>query len=247
MSAILAVGRRPDVLAALRHGLVVSCQAREGEPLHGPVHMTAIARSVVAGGAVGVRIEGIADVAAVRAAVTVPVIGLWKDGHHGVYITPSLDHALQVAAAGADVVALDATGRPRRDGLSLRDTIEALRTRTDALVMADVSTVEEGVAAAAQGADLVATTLSGYTGGGPAGPGPDLDLVSRLTAVLDLPVVAEGRITTPGQAREALDRGAWTVVVGGAITRPSSITAGFVRELGTAVRGAGTPARGVDA
>lgn len=234
MSATPAVGRRPDVVAALRHGLVVSCQAREGEPLHGPVHMTAIARSVIAGGAVGVRVEGIPDLAAVRAAVEVPVIGLWKDGHHGVYITPSLDHALQVAAAGADIVALDATGRLRRDGLSLQETIRALHQETSVLVMADVSTFEEGVAAAEQGADLVATTLSGYTATGSEGRGPDLDLVSRLTAALDLPVVAEGRITTPRQAREALDRGAWTVVVGGAITRPSSITARFVQELGKA-------------
>lgn len=218
------------LLRRLRGGLLVSCQARPGEPLFGPGHMAAMAAAAVAGGAVGVRINGVDDVAAVRAAVDVPVVGLWKDGERGVYITPTLEHALAVAEAGADIVALDATARPRRDGRSLRDTVDTLHSR-GILVMADVSTFDEGVAAAAAGADLVGTTLSGYTGEGGPPPGPDLELVEKLAADLGVPVVAEGRIASPAQAAEALTRGAFMVVVGSAITRPTSITARFVEGL----------------
>lgn len=224
--------RRTALLARLSGGLVVSCQARPGEPLHGAAMMAAMARAAVAGGAVGVRINGVEDVVATRAAVEVPVIGLWKDGDDGVYITPTLDHALSVAAAGADIVALDATARPRRDGRSLEDTLTALRARHGVLVMADVSSYDEGVEAAAAGADIVGTTLSGYTGGGRVPAGPDLELVEKLAADLGVPVFAEGRITSPAQAAEALARGAFAVVVGGAITRPAAITARFVAALG---------------
>ena len=224
--------RQPGLLSRLRGGLVVSCQANPGEPLHGPVFMTAMAATAVRAGAVAVRVNGLADIGAVRAAdLGVPVIGLLKDGEEGVYITPTLAHALAVVSAGADIVALDATARPRRDGLSLAETIAAVHARTGALVMADVATGEEGRAAADAGADLVGTTLSGYTGDTVDRRSADLDLVARLAATLTVPVLAEGRISTPDQAAEALTRGAWAVVVGGAITRPGAITTGFVARL----------------
>lgn len=208
----------------------MSCQAREGEPLHGPGPMAAMAQSAVLGGARAVRINGPADVAAVRAAVAVPVVGLWKDGEGEVYITPTVRHALEVSAAGADVVALDATGRARGDGWSVAATIAALH-EAGVAVMADVSTVEEGLAAAAAGADMVATTLSGYTHRSPQQAGPDLDAVAALTAVVGIPVIAEGRYSTPEQAAGALARGAHAVVVGSAITRPSDLTARFAAAL----------------
>ncbi len=219
-------------LEAVRGGLIVSCQARPGEPLFGADHMAAMAASAVAGGAVGVRINGPADIAAARASVDVPLIGLWKDGDNGVYITPSLEHAAAVAAAGADIVALDATSRPRRDGLTLSQTIAILHEQHGVLVMADVASLDEGIAAAAAGADLVGTTLSGYLDPGGPPAGPDLALVGKLAASLAVPVIAEGRIQTPSQAAEALALGAFAVVVGGAITRPASITARFVASMG---------------
>ena len=226
-------GAEPDaVLGRLRGGLVVSCQAPPGDPLHGPGFMAAMARAAVLGGAVGIRAEGPADVRAVRQAVDVPVIGLWKQGAEGVYITPTLDHARAVAEAGAQIVALDATGRPRPDGSTVPEVVQGLRQAHPCLVMADVSTLAEGVAAAAAGADLVATTLSGYTPYSRQQPGPDLELVAALAARVDVPVVAEGRIATPREARAALEAGAWAVVVGGAITRPELITARFVAGLG---------------
>lgn len=220
-----------EVFSALKGGLVVSCQAYPGDPLYGPAHMAELARAAVLGGAVAVRINSPADVAAVRAAVDVPIIGLWKDGDGEVYITPTAEHAVAVAEAGAHVVALDATGRPRGDGLDVAGTVTVIRERTGALVMADVATFEEGMAAADAGADCVSTTLSGYTAGSPPGPGPDLELVARLAAACPVPVFAEGRIATPEQAARALELGAHAVVVGGAITRPADITRRFVTAL----------------
>ena len=222
--------RPHPVLAALRGRLVVSCQARPGEPLHGPVHMTAMALSALAGGAVALRVEGPQDIAAVRAVTAVPILGLWKVGGADVYITPTLAAVDAVLAAGADVVAVDATDRPRPDGSTLADVVARVHA-AGRLVMADVATVEQGRAAVGAGADLVGSTLAGYTDDGPIPEGPALDLVGALAAALPVPVVAEGRIGTPEQAADALRRGAWTVVVGGAITRPAVISAGFVRAV----------------
>jgi N-acylglucosamine-6-phosphate 2-epimerase len=226
------------ILARLHGGLVVSCQAAPGEPLHGPVFMAAMARAAVLGGAVGIRANGPADIQAVRRAVDVPVVGLWKDGTERVYITPTVRHARAVVDAGAQIVAIDATGRSRPDRSTVPEVIEGLRRTRRCLVMADVSTLNEGVVAVSSGADLVATTLSGYTPYSPQRPGPDLQLVAALAARVDVPIVAEGRIGTPQQARAALDAGAWTVVVGGAITRPQLIAARFVAALQAGADGA---------
>nr|BFE84249.1 hypothetical protein GCM10020093_068500 [Planobispora longispora] len=151
------------VLAALRGRLVVSCQAYPGEPMRHPDTMRRVAQAVAAGGAAGIRAQGLEDLRLIRAALDLPLIGLWKDGDGDVFITPTLDHALAVAGTGADVVALDATGRPRPDGRTLAEIVRAVHERTGRLVMADVSTYEEGVAAAEAGADVVGTTLAGYT------------------------------------------------------------------------------------
>jgi N-acylglucosamine-6-phosphate 2-epimerase len=218
-------------LAAIRGGLVVSCQAPPGDPLRDPGIQARIAASVVAAGAVGVRLNEVPDVRQARAAVTVPIIGLCKDGEDGVYITPSLEHALAVVDAGAHIVAIDGTGRSRPDGRDLATTIAAIHERTGALVLADVSTLEEGVAAAKAGADAVATTLSGYTAYSRPPTGPDLELIRALAARVGVPVLAEGRIRTPEQAHAALAAGAWAVVVGTAITAPARLTAQFILAL----------------
>jgi N-acylglucosamine-6-phosphate 2-epimerase len=231
-------GELDGILRRLHGGLVVSCQAAPGDPLHGPVFMAAMARAAVLGGAVGIRANGPADIQAVRRAVDVPVIGLWKDGTEGVYITPTVRHARAVIDAEAQIVAIDATSRPRPDRSTVPEVIEGLRRTHRCLVMADVSTLNEGVVAVSSGADLVATTLSGYTPYSPQRPGPDLELVAALAARVEVPIVAEGRIGAPQQARAALDAGAWTVVVGGTITRPQLITARFVAALQAGADGA---------
>ncbi|MFJ4900652.1 N-acetylmannosamine-6-phosphate 2-epimerase [Streptomyces sp. NPDC088727] len=216
-----------DLAAALQGRLIVSCQAPPGDPMRETATLVRLALSAVAGGGAAIRANEPAVVAAIVEAVDLPVIGLWKDGDIGVYITPTVRHALAVAEAGAAVVAADATDRPRPDGSAFADIIEAVHA-AGALVMADVSTFEEGVTAAAQGADFVSTTLSGYVPGTPKQTGPDLGLVAALSAAIDVPVVAEGRINTPEEAAEALRLGAHSVVVGTAITAPTALTARFV-------------------
>jgi N-acylglucosamine-6-phosphate 2-epimerase len=221
------------LLARIRGQLIVSCQARPGEPLHQPQIIAALARTTVMAGAAGVRINGPDDIAAVRAVVSEPIIGLWKDGHSGVYITPTAEHARAVADAGADIVAVDGTSRPRPDGQPLVRTIEAIHA-AGRLALADVSTPDEGKQAAAAGADAVATTLSGYTGDTGPGEHPDLELIEALAVRVEIPVVAEGRIHTPNEARQALECGAWAMVVGTAISSPGWITQQFVRAVRSA-------------
>lgn len=214
----------------LRGSLIVSCQAFPGEPLYGPAHMVAMARSAVLGGAAAVRANGPDDVAGIAGSVEVPVIGLFKDDLPGidVRITPTLEHALAIASAGADVVAIDATGRTRGDGLTLAETIEAIHVRARKPVLADVATLAEGLAAAAAGADAISTTLSGYTADSPAADGPDLVLVGGLVRELRIPIIAEGRIATTDHVVGALRAGAAAVVIGAAITRPQWITSRLV-------------------
>jgi N-acylglucosamine-6-phosphate 2-epimerase len=225
------VDRPHPAVEAVRGRLVVSCQAPPGDPLYGPETMAAMAAAVLVGGAAGIRANGLADVMRIRTVSDRPLIGLWKDGTEGVYITPTLDHALAVADAGADIVALDGTARPRPDARTLEETITALRARTAAAVLADVSTLEEGISAARAGAHAVSTTLAGYTPDSRRIAGPDLELVAELAAAVAVPVFAEGRIGTPAQARQAIDAGAWAAVVGTAITAPAWITARFARSL----------------
>ncbi len=223
------------LLSRLRGGLIVSCQALPDEPLHGAEIMARLALAAQQGGAVGIRANTPPDIAAIRAAVPdLPLIGLWKvtvSGFEDVYITPRIADAQAVADAGADIIAVDATDRPHPEG-SAADLIRAVKaTATGKLLMADISTEAEAITAEAAGADVISTTLSGYTPYSPQQEGPDLPLVRRLAQTLRVPVVAEGRIATPEEARAALDAGAFAVVVGGAITRPQQIAARFARAL----------------
>lgn len=223
----------PDLLARLRGGLIVSCQALPGEPLHGAAIMAAMARAAHMGGACGIRANGPDDIRAIKAACALPVIGLHKVDYPNspVYITPTLAEARAVAAAGADVLAVDATARPRPDGLSLPAFLARIRAELGLPVLADVATVAGGLAAAAAGAALVSTTMSGYTDDSPQQAGPDYALVAELARCCPVPVVAEGRYWTAAEARQALALGAHAVVVGTAITRPQEIVRRFVREL----------------
>ncbi|WP_448071484.1 N-acetylmannosamine-6-phosphate 2-epimerase [Georgenia yuyongxinii] len=224
------------LIEGMRGRLVVSCQAYPGEPMRDPRTMAQIAQAVVAGGAAAVRAQGIADVRQVVAAVDVPVIGLWKDGDEGVYITPTLEHAVAVAEAGAQLVALDGTRRPRPDGRTLAETVAGLRERADVLIMADCGSLADALAAQDAGVDILGTTLSGYSGERAKTPGPDLELVDEMVAGCTLPVMVEGRVHTPAQAAEALAHGAFAVCVGTAITHPTTITTWFADAVATARR-----------
>lgn len=221
-----------EISDRLRGGLVVSCQALPHEPLFGSGIMARLALAAQAGGAVGIRANSPADIAAIRAVTDLPLIGLSKVDvpSFDVYITPTVADALAVSQAGADIIALDATSRPHPEGLTA-DFIRRVRAETGKPILADISTDDEALEAQEAGADFISTTLSGYTSYSPQSEEPDLDLVRRLALVLTIPLIAEGRIATPQQARAALDAGAWAVVVGGAITRPQQITKRFARAI----------------
>ncbi len=214
-------------------GLIVSCQAPAGEPLHGSLFMARLAVAAEAGGAVGIRANGPADVQMICASVGLPVIGIHKVAHPDcpVYITPTFAEAEGVVRAGAQVVALDATERRRPGGALVEDLIAKIHVELRVPVMADVATYEEGIRAVHFGADALASTLSGYVEGSSPMAGPDLELVRRLAAEVSVPVVAEGRYQTPQQAAEAIDVGAYAVVVGTAITRPHLITKTFAEAV----------------
>jgi N-acylglucosamine-6-phosphate 2-epimerase len=217
----------------LRGRLVVSCQALPGSPLRHPAIIAALAQCAERGGAGGVRIDGPDDIAAVRQTIALPIIGIFKvSASAPVYITPTFAEADAVARAGADIVAVQATQERDQHAMPLADLIARIHRDCKIPVMADVSTVEEGIAAVRAGADLVATTMAGYTPQSRRIPGPDLELIRDLARVVQVPVIAEGRIHTPQDARAAREAGAWAVVVGRAITMPEAITERFARAVG---------------
>ncbi|HEY9809645.1 MAG TPA: N-acetylmannosamine-6-phosphate 2-epimerase [Halomicronema sp.] len=200
--------------------LIVSCQAPTDSPLHDPYVISAMAKAAINQGAAGVRIDTPAHVQAVRErlGVGVPVIGLWKQFLPGyeVYITPLFEHAQAIAEAGADIIAVDATQRIRPEKLDF--LIKQIHDQLGLPVMADVDTIESAMAAVDAGADLVGTTLYGYTEQTKNFSPPGLDLLVEMVEKLKVPVICEGGISRPVQAKQALDLGAYAVVVGGAIT-----------------------------
>jgi len=207
-----------STLDALRGGLIVSVQAWRGSAIDDPAVIAAMAEAAQEGGAVAVRIEGVADLRAVRARVRLPIVGLIKREYSGFepYITPGLAEIREVIETGAEIVAFDATGRPRPDGAGIAASIELIH-EAGRLALADCATAGDALSAAAAGADAVATTLCGYT---PATQGhalPALDMVAELARQPAF-CICEGGIRVPAQVRAALEAGADAVVVGTAIT-----------------------------
>ncbi len=218
----------------LPHGLIVSCQAYEGEPMFGAHIMAAMARAAEEGGAIAIRANTPPDIAAIRAVTQLPIIGLYKIHSHtsDVYITPTRASAAAIVRAGCDVVAVDATPRPRDGGETLAQLIAFIHEELGKQVMADCSCMEDALLAEALGADYIGTTMAGYTAHGrPMTDGPDLDFVRELVGSVNKPIIAEGRFHLPELAAQALALGAYAVCIGGAITRPQDITKRFVSAL----------------
>jgi glucokinase-like ROK family protein len=215
------------VLAEIRGGLIVSCQAEEGTAFRDSASMARFARAAVQGGAVGIRANGREDVLAIRQAVSVPIIGICKalqdDGK--VLITPTFESARELVEAGAGLVALDCTARGQKHGALER--LRRIKSELRVPVLADIATLEEGVEAARAGADAVLSTLRGYTEETREVLEFEPQFIAELARALDVPVIAEGRINSPQQARAALEAGAYALIVGTAITRPQLITRGF--------------------
>ncbi|MCB2204243.1 putative N-acetylmannosamine-6-phosphate 2-epimerase [bacterium] len=227
----------PDaILSAFNDGLIVSCHVEEeaGEKL-GLDALRYFVHAAVEGGAAGLRIEGVERMRTVRELTKLPLIGFiegsYADG--SALITPTLDDIDSLLSAGADIVAIDATKRKRPGDIDGFIFFEQARKRFKAPLWADVATFREGVRAAEMGADIVATTLAGYTAGTAVQDyrTPDFVLIRELASALTTPVIAEGRIWTPEDARHCTALGAHAVVVGSAITRPQLITRMYVDSL----------------
>lgn len=222
-----------ELISRLEGGLVVSCQAPVNSPLHHPNIISAIADASVRRGAVGVRIDTPEHVKAVRQQVDVPIIGLWKQVIPGyeVYITPQAFHADAIAKAGADIIAIDATLRPRPHGETVRSLIQHIHQTQQCPVMADVDTLEGAIAAVEAGADLVGTTLYGYTAETNQHTPPGFSLLQDLVRYLPVPVICEGGIASPDMAKHALTLGAHCVVVGTAITGIDALVSAYCSAL----------------
>ena len=205
---------------SLPQGLIVSCQAPTDSPLHDPEVIAAMAQASIKQGAVAVRIDTPSHIQAVRQRITQPIIGLWKQQIPGfaVYITPRFSDAEAIAKAGADIIAIDATVRERPDGETLATLIKRIHNELGKPVMADVDTIEAAQIAAAANADLLATTLYGYTEQTKTGFPPGFQLLQQMVENLSVPVILEGGIAAPKMAKKAINLGAYAVVVGTDIT-----------------------------
>ncbi|MFT4416490.1 N-acetylmannosamine-6-phosphate 2-epimerase [Fredinandcohnia humi] len=222
-----------NLIEQLKGKLIVSCQALEDEPLHGSKYMAKMALAAKVGGAAGIRANGVSDVREIKQMTGLPVIGIIKKVYQDseVYITPTLSEVKDLLETKAEIIALDATLRKRPNGEKLAALISYIKQNSQAYVMGDISTFEEGLEAINLGVDLLSTTLSGYTQMTRHIHGPNFSLLESLVKLNKVPVIAEGQISTPSQAVEALQRGAQAVVVGTAITRPQVITEQFVNAI----------------
>lgn len=219
------------MLESLKGGLVVSCQALEDEPLHGSSHMAAMAMAAKEGGAVGIRANGYDDIKAIKEKVDLPIIGILKKHYPGfkAFITTTKADAKLIADAGADIISIDATNESRPE--NLKDLVRYIHEDLNKCVMADIATVQEAENAEKIGCDLIGTTLSGYTPETIHRNRPDFELLKDLSKKVKVPIVAEGNIASPEQAKKALELGASFVVIGAAITRPQLITQKFVEGM----------------
>ncbi len=229
----------------IRGRLIVSCQASPGDPLEDTDAIRRIALAAIGGGATGLRVNSAEHIAALRRDTKVPIIGIHKHyGPAGLRITPDFAAARALAAAGTSIIALDCTNRVWPDGEPWRSLVQKIHDELHLPVMADVATFEEAIAAEAAGVDCVGPTLNGYTDDTRENQGFSWSLLARMSQHLRIPIMAEGHISTPAEARRAIGSGAWCVIVGSAITRPGVLARTFVQALERPA--SQSPAVGVD-
>lgn len=226
--------KNKEILEKIKGGLIVSCQALSHEPLYDSYIMSKMAYAAMLGGAVGIRANTIVDIKAIKERVDLPVIGIIKEVYDDsdVYITPTMKEIDALVEIGCEIIATDATNRPRPNGVSFEEFFKEVRAKyPEQLFMADTSCFEEGKLASKLGCDLIGTTMAGYTPYTKGRTLPDLELIKRYSSELDNPIIAEGGIWCPDDLLNAYENGAFSAVCGTAITRPMDITKRFVEAL----------------
>ena len=225
---------KEELFAIMKGTIIVSCQATPGEPLYDPVRsvMPLMARAAKQAGAKMIRTSSVRDIIGIKEETGLPVIGLIKRASPGSTgrITVTMREVDECREALAEIVSIDCTDTARGDGLSAPEFLREVKKKyPNIIIMADCATLEEAKAAVQAGADLAGSTMNGYTAATAHCTGePNYELVEQMVKELPCPVIAEGRVHTPEQARKMLDMGAWAVVVGGAITRPLEIAQRFM-------------------
>ena len=227
---------KKEIEEVLKKKLVVSCQALENEPLHSSFIMGRMALAAKEGGASGIRANSVEDITEIKKTVDLPVIGIIKKEYpdSDVYITPTMKEIDELVNAGAEIIALDATLRPRPENVQINDFFKKIKEKyPKQLFMADISTLEEAKNAEEIGFDFIGTTLHGYTEETKNQniANENFKFLKEILDTIKVPVIAEGKIDTPEKARVVLELGVLCVVVGGAITRPQLITKSFIDEI----------------
>jgi N-acylglucosamine-6-phosphate 2-epimerase len=227
------------IFEQLKNKLIVSCQAEGDSPFNSPIGVTMMAKAAKLGGAAGIRSEGIAKTKMIIDEVKLPTIGLVKSYYEDgfVRITGSYKDVEDLIAIECLIIAIDGTFR-KRENLTGPEFIKSVKEKYNCLIMADISTSDDGLACFEAGADCLSTTLSGYT---PETEKfktnrPDFNLVEELTSKVNIPVFAEGRVNTPIDASKIMKLGAWGVIAGTAITRPNIVTQWYVDAINEIVR-----------
>jgi N-acylglucosamine-6-phosphate 2-epimerase len=225
---------KEELFQIMKGTIIVSCQATPGEPLYDPERsvMPLMARAAKQAGAKMIRTSSVRDIVGIKEETGLPVIGLIKREYPGYSgrITMTMREVDECMDALADIVSIDCTDTVRGDGLTAPEFLRQVREKyPNIIIMADCATLEEAKAAFEAGADLVGSTMNGYTAATAHCKGePNYELVEQMVSALPCPIIAEGRVHTPEQAKKMLEIGAWAVVVGGAITRPLEIASRFM-------------------
>ncbi len=223
-----------EILKRIKGGLIVSCQALPDEPLYDSYIMSKMAYAAKEGGAVGIRANTVVDIKAIKKTVDLPIIGIIKSVYENsdVYITPTEKEVDELYNEGVSVIAVDATNRIRPDGKTFEEFFRIIRKKyPNQLFMADTSCFSEGKLAFSLGCDLIGTTMCGYTEYTKGETLPAYSLIKRYNEELGATVIAEGGIWSPDELKKAYEAGAFSAVVGTAITRPRDITKRFVKAL----------------